>query len=190
MSTKIIPIRSPRIADDPPRDAHGLCDGSGALVEHTRGNGAGFGGNHGVAAVSRATVPRQLWYVGTSPGLPGFPDITVMAQPVHKDVYFDYSGWPEDLVAAGVMQPEWLTPTGKHLRDPDGAPVSVSRRWRVISPEAPPRRYCVVKRYRPLQELSRWPEAAKALEAYERWRMPQASEPPRPELRLVVNNTV
>lgn len=55
---------------------------------------------------------EPLWYVA---GLPGFPGVTVTAEPVHEEVLFDYSGWPEDLIAAGVMLPEWLTPTGKHL---------------------------------------------------------------------------
>lgn len=120
--------------------------------------------------MSHETAPtdsKPLWYVA---GLPGFADVTVMTQPVYEEVQFDYSGWPEDLIALGVMSPEWLTPTGKRLRDPDGRKVSVSRRWRLVSPEAPPRRYCVVDRRRPFAELARWPAALEALEAYGKYR--------------------
>ena len=127
---------------------------------------------------------KPLWYVA---GLPEFPDITVMAQPLSAEAFhLDYSGWPADLVAVGVMEQEWIVPSGKHLRDPDGGKVSVSRRWRLVSPELPPRRYCVVARHRPLSDLARWPGAAEALEAYRRYRR---VPPPRPTLRLVVDNT-
>lgn len=135
--------------------------------------------------------------------LPGFPDITVEAYTFHKDgtSCVTYAGWPEDLAAAGVILPQWATPTRKHLRDLDGGKVSISRRWRVADQEQP-RRYFVVRRDRPLAELARWPGALQALEAYrayEAWdraRRPWAwdsplevSAPLKPALRLFVDNT-
>lgn len=64
-----------------------------------------------------------------------------------------------------MILPQWATPTRKHLRDPDGGKGSVSRRWGVAGQEQP-RRYLVVTRDRPLDQLARWPGALQALDAY------------------------
>jgi hypothetical protein len=143
--------------------------------------------------------PKPDWYAT----LPGYPEITVIVVPIAQDrCHIEYSGWADDLIAARLMLAPWLTPTGKHLCDPDdGRKVSIVRQWREAE-GSQPRRYCVVRRERRLTELSRWPGAGEALEAsrkytaWDRARRPWAyletptSVPrPRPVLRLVVDNT-
>ncbi len=151
------------------------------------------------APPDRTSDTEPLWYVT----LQDYPEITVIAFNYMEDrCHIEYSGWPEDLIAAGVMQAPWATPTGKHLRDPDGGKVSISRQWRLAG-QPTPRRYCVVRREdRPRTELARWPGASAAAKAHEKhaawdqarrlWAYssaPTAAAQPRPVLRLVVDNT-
>ena len=111
-----------------------------------------------------AENPEPCWTVI----LTTFPEITVTAYESCGDHCVEYSRWPEDLIAAGVMTVGWKTPTRKHLRDPDGGKVSISRRWRLAGQENP-RRYCTVERWRTFAELRRLPGACEAFEAHEKW---------------------
>lgn len=151
--------------------------------------------------------------------LDGYPDVRVVAFRIRcaDTHYLHYSGWPEDLIALGVMQASWATYDRLKLpRDPDGGKVSVARRWRVDA-QGQPRRYCDVRRRDcSSDQMAQWPGAEAACEAYAKYtawrdqkiatyhakRAAVASEiedalasrqasgaRPRPVLRMVVNNT-
>jgi hypothetical protein len=149
---------------------------------------------------------RPSWYV-TLPR----SEVEVLVRRNYRDramVEIEYAGWPDELVAARVMTPEMATPTGKHHRDPCGDKVYITRYFR-LGADGAPRRYCKIRRYKPLHTVGRWPGASEALVAYEKYlawdkkRRPWAHDEeqiatmlgtapasaPRPALRLVVDNT-
>ncbi len=116
----------------------------------------------------------------------------------------EYLGWPDDLIAAGLMLQEWLQPTGKRLKDQDGDRVTVTRYWRLKDgqPDGQPARYCKVLRVKPMAATLRLPGAALALEAlkaYHRWfnrrddivrgfrRRPSSTENDSPDLEMPLN---
>jgi hypothetical protein len=103
--------------------------------------------------------------------VPGFPQISVRyyGHRHHEGtlwVWVRFSGWPDDLIAAGLMSAAWLQPTGKHLRDSDGAPASVARSWRLR--DGAPQRWCQVLRAKPVERLDTLPGARAAVMIYMR----------------------
>lgn len=135
---------------------------------------------------------------------PRFPNIKIQAWVVFDVVSIEYVGWPEDLIAAGLIQPQWLNLSkGGRRCDPDGRKVWSTIKWRK-SGQALPRAYYVIRRECPIGEVSRWPGAAEALKAYNKYKEREARErsevfgkspalppapKPRPALRLVIDNT-
>lgn len=122
--------------------------------------------------------------------VPGFAGITVLAQTLGG---VRYAGWPDELLAAGIINAAMVLPTGKHLRTPDGLKVSVARYWRQRD-GAPSKFFQVAVRGAP-ELLLRWPgvcEARAAYERYCRWKDQRDQERQHPRvshLRLVVDNT-
>jgi hypothetical protein len=130
------------------------------------------------------------WYAT----VPNFPNIEVYSRGEHKGyVWLEYSGWPQDLIDAGIMMEHMLQPTGKHLRDADGDAVSLTRSWRLR--DGLPQRHCKVRRAKPAAAMLALPgarEAIAARERYQAWQEAQhtpLTEESRQRLRLVVDNT-
>lgn len=138
-------------------------------------------------------------------------DVEVTVRRCYQDlamIEIEYAGWPDELVASRLMTPEMATPSSKHHRDSCGDKVYITRYFR-LGVDGAPRRYCKIRRYRPLHTIARWPGAQEALAARERYnawdkeRRPWAYDKEyiqtvlgikpttaqRPSLRLVVDNT-
>jgi len=82
-----------------------------------------------------------------------------------------YSGWPKDLVAAGVITRAMVLPSGKHPRAADGCGIRIRRYFRLK--RGRPQRYLAVFRGVPAALVDRFPgvrEAIKAKERYLAWR--------------------
>lgn len=108
---------------------------------------------------------------------------------------------------------------GHHYTDPGGRNVRIARRWVERDGDGQPYRYLTVGRQMDVDELQRWPSGPAALAAYDRWFAWERAEakrrgnppgwveaahsvpdeaaptlvdsmrPPRPALRLVIDNT-
>ena len=154
-----------------------------------------------------ASEQRPAWSVT----LQDFPGVTVVLdRPPWPDektgqemIRFCYYGWPEALIAAGVITPELLAPTRKHRRDGKGLPVSVTSYWHLR--DGQPQKFVKVRR----TAIARIPyglpgaqAAAETAERYMEWMETKLPEPERtfamserrrqkkmPHLRLVVDNT-
>lgn len=124
------------------------------------------------AHVNAKENEAPAWYITLA------PDILLSAYEYPAgEVRLRYSGWPQDLLAAGII-------TRAHLRGgkvgrprsnpaPDGGKISVARRWKVKERTGKPARYFDVKLDRPMTAIAQRPGALAALAArarYEAWR--------------------
>jgi hypothetical protein len=114
-----------------------------------------------------ATTNAPAWYITLPPGIlldaTEYPDSTA---------FLHYSGWPEDLLAAGIITQAHLRPTDKGWRSRpahDGGRIAVARRWKVRERTGKPARYFDVKLERPITAVAQWPGALEALAARERY---------------------
>lgn len=116
-----------------------------------------------------------------------------------------YYGRAEDLIAAGVATAEMLLPGRRSRRDADGDRCSVQRYWR-NGDNGQPYRHCRLSRFKSVKSIERLPgvlDARNAADGLNRWReehharllegraemLTESAPQPRPQLRLVVDNT-
>jgi hypothetical protein len=97
--------------------------------------------------------------------VPGHPGVYVHYFGWRSEPALVYGGWATDLIALGLMDEAWLQPTGEHLRDSDGDPVTVTQQWR--EKDGTLTRYCHVVRSKPAERAMRLPSAAEAIAAYQ-----------------------
>ena len=130
--------------------------------------------------------------------VPGFPLIKVIAcwHLSEDPMPLTYYGWPEDLIAAGIMPADMREPNGKHFKDANGNSIHRIRYWKQRAGGI--ERYFKIHREVPAARLGELPgarEAVAARAALNAWDEPaqrqreQREQPPaRPALRLVVDN--
>lgn len=97
--------------------------------------------------------------------LPGHPGVYVHYFGWCGEPALVYGGWAADLIALGLMSEAWLKPTDKQLRDSDGDPVTVTRKWR--ERDGTLTQYCHVLRSKPAEHAMGLPGAAEAIAAYQ-----------------------
>lgn len=104
---------------------------------------------------------------------PGYPDLLVAASPASdSDLYVTHIGFPEDLIAAGVVTAEMLERPGKKGAgngrvDPDGFRFFLERYF--VTRDGQPVLRCRVRRLEvPVPTALKLPGVAEALEAHAR----------------------
>jgi hypothetical protein len=152
-----------------------------------------------------ALAPEPAWYAQ----VPRFQQVDVFYREHlshgSDQVWIEYGGAAEDLIAAGVATAAMLVinpPRGRRVKrvDQDGDPFRLVRYWRSSKDgqECPPYRYFRLTRLKPESRVGGLPGAREAIAAdngWQKWRaardgqVAQEVRKPPPVLRLVVNNT-